>query len=208
MFERATQRWHIGALYVARRMGRGGMRAAQLVGLLKEYASRDDFFSDRGLLSFAGHDFLAILAGVNEKTIRRTFGDLEAVGLVRVERREGTSNLNYLTLPSEAEDHLARCDLMIEKRRKARRKRTQSTGQDRSQVSTHPGQMGTDSTPKCPPYLEEYSEDNFTLKGIPSECIEVNKPRDLVEEKRLAEKLEALAAELSCSPDPLLKHRD
>ena len=113
------------------------------MGLLKEYASREDFFDpDKGLLSFAGHDFLALLAGVNEKTIRRTFADLQRVGVVRSEHREGTSNLNYLILPPEAEDHLARCDLMIERRRRARRKRAHSTERNHSQVSTHPGHHG------------------------------------------------------------------
>ena len=98
MFERAIQRWHIGALYITDSMGRGGAGAAHLVGLIREYASREDFFNpDGGLLSFAGQDFLGILAGRDERTIRRRFRSLEKAGLVRVQHREGTSNLNHLT---------------------------------------------------------------------------------------------------------------
>jgi len=166
MFERACQRWHIGALYVARRMGRGGCRAAQVIGLLQEYASRDDFFDPNGgLLSFAGLDFLALLAGVNEKTIRRTINDLEAVGVVRVQHRRETSNLYYLVLPTDAGDHLARCDLAIAERRRARQNRSRKPKDGCAQVSTHPGHLGTDSTPKCPTYFERYSESNSSLKG-------------------------------------------
>jgi hypothetical protein len=97
IFERARQRWHIGAIFMCRRMGRGSSRALQVAGLLREYASREKFFEPNGgLVTFTGLDFLAILAGVNEKTIRRALVDLEKIGVIRIQHRLENSNLYWL----------------------------------------------------------------------------------------------------------------
>jgi len=129
VFERARQRWHIGTIFMCRKLGRGASRALQVAGLLREYASREKFFEPNGgLVTFTGLDFLAILCGANEKTIRRAMADLEKIGAVKTQHRFENSNLYWLTTTPDAQTHLAKCDRLIEERRKARKKR-------RSQVS-------------------------------------------------------------------------
>jgi hypothetical protein len=159
---------------MCRKLGRGASRALQVAGLLREYASRKKFFEPNGgLVTFTGLDFLAILAGANEKTIRRAVADLEKIGVVRSQQRLNTSNLMWLTTPPDAETHLAKCDRLIEQRRKARQRR-------RSQMSKQTGQMGANNeamnghkpssqantncpepVTKCPPNLDSL---NPTLK--------------------------------------------
>ena len=131
--ERARQRWHFGAIYICRRMGRGATGALQAAGLLVEHTSRALFHRDGHLVAFPALDLLALLAGINEKTIRRSIDRLEEAGLVRTQQRHNDSNLYYLTIPPDAEAHLYACDEAMTKRRKARRFRDSSV------------------VPKCPP---------------------------------------------------------
>jgi hypothetical protein len=70
-FERARARWHFGMAYVCRRMGRGSGGALQAAVLLIEHTNRALFYRDGALVAFPALDLLALLAGVNEKTIRR-----------------------------------------------------------------------------------------------------------------------------------------
>jgi hypothetical protein len=57
-------------------------------------------------------------------------------------------------------------------------------------------------------HSERLSDLHSISKSVPSERSVENKPRDLAKEKRLSEGLQALKAELSRSPDPLLNRRD
>jgi hypothetical protein len=145
-------------MYIARRMGRGAARALQVAGLMREFASRAEFDAAGCLVTFIGLDLLAVLAGTNEKTIRRAIADLQNAGVLKIEHRFDDSNRYYLTTPPEAEDHLQHCDVVREQRRRARQKR-------RSQVSTGGGQMGVGTAPKCPTNSDSNSDYNSIPKG-------------------------------------------
>ena len=141
--ERARQRWHFGAIYICRRMGRGATGALQTAGLLVEHTSRALFHRHGHLVAFPGLDLLALLAGVNEKTIRRSIDRLEEAGLVWTQQRHNDSNLYYLTIPPDAETHLFACEAAIIKRRKARQHR------DHKRPSPPEFHL-TDGDTKCP----------------------------------------------------------
>jgi len=119
-FERARQKWHFAVIYISRGMGRGATGALQTAGLLVEYTSRALFHRNGDLVAFPGLDLLAMLAGVNEKTIRRAMGKLEQAGLVRTQQRYNDSNLYYLTIPPDAEAHLFACEMARTKHRRGK----------------------------------------------------------------------------------------
>jgi hypothetical protein len=142
-FERALQRWHVGAMYLCRRMGRAANSAHHAAGLLEKYASRELFYRDGQLVAFPALDLLALLAGVNEKTIRRGIEKLEQAGLVRIQHRYNDNNRYTLTIPVAAEDHLSKTDAAIERRRKTiQRLRDKTVPTDRKDKD--------DTAPKCP----------------------------------------------------------
>jgi hypothetical protein len=177
-------------------MGRGASRALQVAGLLREFASRADFDASGCLLTFIGLDLLALLAGTNEKTIRRAIADLQNGGVVKIQQRFDDSNLYFLIIPPDAEDHLQHCDVVRERRRRARQKR-------RSQVSTGGGQMGmktAETAPKCPTNSDSNSDCNSIPKGhnLGNCVVSENQYSDfkLVKEKRVAEKVSGGKAEL------------
>src|SRR6516164_4798898 len=169
--ERARQRWHFGAIYICRRMGRGATGALQTAGLLVEHTSRALFHRHGHLVAFPGLDLLALLAGVNEKTVRRSIDRLEEAGLVRTQQRHNDSNLYYLTIPPDAEAHLFECDAAIIKRRRARRFR------DNMVVPNCPPDRtdGNGADTKCP-----------TTSDFTSDLHSIPKGRDLVS-RRLSE---------------------
>jgi hypothetical protein len=169
-FERARARWHFGMAYVCRRMGRGAAGALQAAVLLIEHTNRALFYRDGALVAFPALDLLALLAGVNEKTIRRSINKLEGAGLVRIQHRRNNSNLYYLTIPAEAETHLFECDAAIIKRRKTRRNGAPKCPPDRTD--------GNHADTKCPTTSDYTSDLHSISKRHPSDA----------GEKRLGEK--------------------
>jgi hypothetical protein len=169
-FERARTRWHFGMAYVCRRMGRGAAGALQAAVLLIEHTNRALFYRDGVLVAFPALDLLALLAGVNEKTIRRSINKLEGAGLVRIQRRHNDSNFYYLTIPPEAETHLFECEAAITKRRKSRRNGAPKCPPDRTD--------GNGADTKCPTTSDCTSDLHSISKRHPSDA----------EEKKLGEK--------------------
>jgi hypothetical protein len=177
-FERARQRWHFAVIYVSRGMGRGATGALQTAGLLVEYSSRALFHRDGHLVAFPGLDLLAMLAGVNEKTIRRAMGKLEQAGLVQTQQRYNDSNLYYLTIPPDADAHLFACDLARSKRRRGKRYGLRNPP-DNAVTKCPPDRTdGKGVNTKCPTTSEYTSDLRSIPKGHPSDA----------EEKRLGEK--------------------
>jgi DNA-binding MarR family transcriptional regulator len=151
-------------------MGRGAAGALQAAVLLIEHTNRALFYRDGALVAFPALDLLALLAGVNEKTIRRSINKLEGAGLVRIQHRRNDSNLYYLTIPPEAETHLFECDAAIIKRRKTGRSGAPKCPPDRTD--------GNRANTKCPTTSDYTSDLHSISKRHPSDA----------EEKRLGEK--------------------
>jgi hypothetical protein len=168
-------------------MGRGATGALQTAGLLVEHTSRALFHRDGHLIAFPGLDLLALLAGVNEKTIRRAIDKLEESGLVRTQHRHNDSNLYYLTIPPDAEAHLFECEAAIIKRKRARRYALANCPPDMTALICPADRTdGNGADTKCPT-TSDYTSD---LHSIP-------KGRDLAsrrlsedqKEKRVGEKV-------------------
>ncbi len=212
-FERALTRWHFAANYVCRRMGRGSMSAVQAALGLREHASRALYHRDGNLIAFPGLETIALWLGVSEKTARRGINRLEEAGLVRTQHRFNASNLYYLIIPPEAESHLQHCEIVIEKRRRARQQRRSQlstpnmnnvagmAGQTieiskggRSHLSGLGGQLGVAAVTKCP-----------TTSDCTSEFTSISKSSDLAslvssEDQRKRVGGEERIAASPCSP--------
>jgi hypothetical protein len=164
-----------------------------VIAELVEHTSREKFEHEGHLVAFPALDLLALLTGMNEKTVRRAMGGLAEVGLVRIQHRLNQSSLYYLLTPPDAENHLRHCDLMIARRRRARQER-------RSQVSGSGGQMGVAADTKCPTTSDYTSDYTAIPKGhdLGNRVVSKDQYSDfrLVEEKRVGEKVSGGEAEL------------
>ena len=79
-FERALERWHFGAMHACSSMGRGAFGPLRTVDTLFHKANRARFYKDGNLVAFPGLDLMALLSGMNEKTLRRHLDRLEKAG--------------------------------------------------------------------------------------------------------------------------------
>jgi len=163
VFERACRRWHFGAIYICPRMGRGATGALQIAGLLVEHTSRALFHREGRLVAFPGLHLLALLAGVNEKTMRRAIDRLEEAGLVRTRQRYDDSNLYYLITPPDAEAHLFACEAAMIRRRRARPRRHSAPDMTAPKCPA-PRTDGNGIDTKCPPNSEYNSDLNSISK--------------------------------------------
>lgn len=206
MFERAKDRWLCAMICMAPHLKCRADRVTSIrnvADLMLMHASRAMFFRGGDLVAFPSLPRLAFMAGLNEKTVRRAINDLVELGLIRVQHRFEDSNYFYLVVPPAAEQHSRAClDLLTNPRN-----RTTSARQNTQQLSQG-GDSYDEQTPLNVQGLSERHSDLHSIsKSAPSERAAIIKPRDLAEEKRLSEGLQALKDKLSRSPDPFTEAR-
>jgi hypothetical protein len=204
-FERAVTKWRWGLklLKLPRRMGVSIITVHNVAEALADHANRATFNAEGQIHAFPSLARLAFMLRLNEKTVRRALEILEEFGYFRRRHRFENSNVYELLVPNFAEEYAVRCLDLLSNPRVRECPSCPKDTEDMVKKSRPPGQI-CQETGKNVQLPLTTSDLHSISKSIPSECIAIIKPRDLVKEKRLSEGLQALKAELSRSPDPLL----